>query len=61
VFTALCSLTAFDLYAFGTLVTRGPRLRICFYKQTAKTIVRIAVIPALLLNWIYLLMHWRNF
>ena len=61
VFMALCSLTTFDLYAFATLVTRRPRLRICFDTQTAKTFVRIAVISALLLNWIYLLMHWRNF
>jgi Protein of unknown function (DUF2752) len=61
VFIALCGLTAFDLYAFATLATRGPRLRICFYKQTAKTFVRGAVIAALVLNWIYLLMHWRNF
>ena len=61
VFTALCGLTAFDLYAFATLATRGPRLRICFSNQTAKTFVRGAVISALVLNWIYLLMHWRNF
>jgi len=61
VFTAFCSLTAFDLYAFATLATRGPRLRICFRTQTAKTFARIAVISELVLNWIYLLMHWRNF
>ena len=61
VFLALCSVTAFDLYAFATLATRGPRLRICLYNQTAKTFVRGAVIAALVLNWIYLLMHWRNF
>jgi hypothetical protein len=61
VFMALCSVTAFDLYAFATLAARGPRLRICFYNQTAKTFVRAAVIAALVLNWIYLLMHWRNF
>jgi hypothetical protein len=61
VFMALCGLTAFDLYAFATLAAHGPRLRICFDTQTAKTFVRIAVISALLLNWIYLLMHWRNF
>lgn len=60
-FTALCGLTAFDLYAFSTLATRGPRLRICFYSETTKIFVRIAVISALVLNWIYLLMHWRNF
>jgi Protein of unknown function (DUF2752) len=61
VFMALCSVTAFDLYAFATLAMRGPRLRICFYNQTAKTFVRGAVIAALVLNWIYLLTHWRNF
>ena len=61
VFTALCGLTAFDLYAFATLATRAPRLRICLYKQTAKTFARSAVVSALVLNWVYLLMHWRNF
>ena len=61
VFMVLCSLTAFDLYAFAALAARGPRLRICFDTQRAKAFVRIAVISALVLNWIYLLMHWRNF
>jgi hypothetical protein len=61
VFMALCSLTVFDLYAVATLAARAPRLRIFFHKQTAKTFARIAVISALVLNWIYLLMHWRNF
>jgi hypothetical protein len=61
VFTALCGLMAFDLYAFVTLAGRGPRLRICFDTPTAKTFVRIAVISALALNWVYLLTHWRNF
>jgi hypothetical protein len=61
VFMALCSLTAFDLYAFAMLTTRGPRLRICFDTQTGRALVRIAVVSALVLNWIYLLMHWRNF
>jgi hypothetical protein len=61
VFMALCSLTAFDLYALVTLAGRGPRLRISFDTKTAKTFVRIAVISALVLNWISLLMHWRDF
>jgi hypothetical protein len=61
IFTALCGLTAFDLYAFATLATGGPRLRISLCTQTAKTFARIAVIAVLVLNWIYLLMHWRNF
>jgi hypothetical protein len=61
IFTALCGLTAFDLYAFATLATGGPRLRISLCTQTAKTFARIAVIAVLVLNWIYLLMHSRNF
>ena len=61
VFMALCSVLVFDLYAFATLAARGPRLRICFDTQTAKTFARITVVSALLLNWIYLLMHWRDF
>ena len=61
VFMALCSLTAFDLYAFATLAARGPRLRICFDTQTAKAFFRTGVISALALNWIYLLLHWRNY
>jgi len=61
VFAALWGLLVFDLYAFATLATRGPRLRISFDTQTAKTFVRGAVISALVLNWIYLLLHWRNF
>jgi Protein of unknown function (DUF2752) len=61
VFMALCSLTAFDFYAFATLAARGPRLRIRFGTQKAKTFVRIALISTLALNWIYLLLHWRNF
>src|SRR6266542_1096750 len=60
VFTALCGLTAFDLSAFATLATPWPRLRICLYRGTAKTFVRIAVVSTLVLNWIYLLMHWRK-
>ena len=61
VFALLCALTAFDLYAFATLATRGPRLRICFCTQAAKTFVRVAVIAALVLNWIYLLSHYNAF
>jgi hypothetical protein len=59
VFAFLCGVTAFDLYAFAVLVTRAPRLRICW--PAAKTFGRVSLIAALGLNWIYLLMHWRNF
>jgi hypothetical protein len=61
VFVALCGVMAFDLYAFATLTTRAPRLRISILTQRARTFVRVCVILALLLNWVYLLSHWRNF
>jgi hypothetical protein len=61
VFTALCGVMAFDLYAFATLTTLAPRLRISFSTQQAKTYVRFSVISAFTLNWIYLLLHWRDF
>jgi len=61
VFMALCGVMAFDLYAFMTLTTRAPRLRIFFSTQRAKTFVRVSVISAFVLNWIYLLSHWRDF
>jgi hypothetical protein len=61
VFTALCSVMAFDLYAFATLTTGAPRLRISLSTQRAKTFVRVSVILAFVLNWIYLLSHWRDF
>jgi hypothetical protein len=60
VFTALCGVMAFDLYAFATLAMRGPRLRIVF-RQTAKKYARGVMVAALALNWIYLLSHWRDF
>src|SRR5213083_2095698 len=46
-FTALCGVMAFDLYAFVTLTTRAPRLRISFVTQRARTFVRVSVILAL--------------
>jgi hypothetical protein len=60
VFAFLCGVTAFDLYAFVVLVTRAPRLRIAF-RQVEKKSARVVVVAALALNWVYLLMHWRNF
>ena len=61
IFTALCGVMAFDLYAFATLTTRAPRLRISFSTRRAKTFARVSIILAFGLNWIYLLSHWRNF
>jgi hypothetical protein len=61
VFGALCGVVAFDVYAVGTLVARAPRLRIYLSTQRAKAFLRVSVISALALNWIYLLLHWRDF
>jgi len=61
VFALFCGVMAYDLYAFATLTTRAPRLRISFSTQRAKTFVRVSVILAFVLNWIYLLSHWRDF
>jgi hypothetical protein len=61
VFAALCSVITFDVYALATLVARTPRLRIRVATQGAKTLLRVSVISALALNWIYLLLHWRKF
>jgi Protein of unknown function (DUF2752). len=61
VFVFLCGIAAYDLYAFTTLAMRAPRLRVCFQRPIAKTFGRLSVISALALNWIYLLIHWRNF
>jgi Protein of unknown function (DUF2752) len=61
VFTALCGVMAFDLYAFATVTMRAPRLRVSFVTQRAKTFVRVFVILAFALNWFYLFSHWRDF
>src|SRR5437870_13874882 len=61
VYTALCGVMAFVLYAFATLATRGPRLRISFSTRRAKTFARVSIILAFALNWIYLLLQWRSF
>jgi hypothetical protein len=61
IFTALCGVIAFDMYAFTTLVARAPRLRIFFLNNRSKRLLRVSVISALALNWIYLVVHWRSF
>jgi Protein of unknown function (DUF2752) len=60
VFLALCGSCIFNAYAFMVLAMRAPRLRIAF-GQREKKFARGIVISALALNWIYLLLHWRNF
>lgn len=61
IFTAFCGVIAFDMYALATLVTRAPRLRIFFLNNRSKRLLRVSVISALALNWIYLVVHWRSF
>jgi hypothetical protein len=58
---ALCALSAFNSYAFLVLVTRARRLRIARLTHAEKTLLRGSVIALLIVNWIYLLAHWRDF
>ena len=60
VFAMLCGVAAYDLYAFASLATGAPRLRIAF-REAERRYLRVIVISLLALNWIYLLSHWRNF
>ena len=61
VFAVFSGVIAFDLYALATITARTPRLRFHVSTQRAKTLLRFSVISALGLNWIYLLLHWRNY
>jgi hypothetical protein len=61
VFAVLCGVIAFDVYALATVIARTRRLRINVSTQRAKAFLRVSIISALALNWIYLLLHWRNF
>ena len=61
IFVFLCGVTVFHLYAFTVVATHVPRLRIAFRTDAEKTYVRIIVITAFALNWIYLLSHWRDY
>lgn len=60
-FVAFCAVIVFDLYAAIVLAGRMPRLRIVDWTRTEKNVVRIAVIGALALNWIYVLAHHDRF
>jgi hypothetical protein len=61
VFAVLCSVVVFDIYALATLLARVPRLRVHVTTQRAKICLRVLVVSVLALNWVYLLVHWRNF
>jgi hypothetical protein len=60
VFAVLCGVIAFDLYALAVVAMRAPRLRVAV-GHAQKKYLRGIVLSALVLNWIYLLSHWRNF
>ena len=60
VFATLCGSSVFNAYAFIVLVTRAPRLRIALWTRAEKKYARIIVITALALNWVYLLLQWRQ-
>jgi hypothetical protein len=60
-FLALCGVAVFDIYAAVVLLGRVPRLRIVDWTSTEKSLLRIAVVCALALNWIYLLAHHDRF
>ena len=61
VFAALCGLSIFDAYAFSVLISRAPRWRIAQLTAAEKNLVRVTVVTFLVGNWIYLLLHSRNF
>ena len=61
VFAGLCAISVFDVYAVLVLVSGWPRLRIAQLTANEKNSMRVLVVAALVLNWIYLLGHWRNF
>jgi hypothetical protein len=55
VFIALCGLSIFNAYALGVVVTRAARLRVAQVSKCDKDVVRIGLIGAFALNWIYVL------
>jgi Protein of unknown function (DUF2752) len=61
VFAGLCGLSVFNTYALAVLVTRAPRVRIVGFTSAEKFHARTALLAMLALNWIYVLVRWRNF
>ena len=55
-FLCYCALFLFNVYAFATVVMRGPRLRIIQVAPSERKFVRSLVIALLALNWSYLLL-----
>lgn len=59
-FLIWCGAAVFDLYALVVLAARAPRLRISRFTRSEKNISRFLIIALLALNWIWVLLHWRN-
>ncbi len=55
IFSSLCAVVIFDVYALVTLALRTPRLRIGNFTLQEKNIARIATVVLLALNWIHVL------
>jgi hypothetical protein len=58
---ALGGVAVFDLYAVVVLLSRAPRLRVVDWTSVERSVVLMAVVGALLLNWMYLLAHRGRF
>ena len=61
VFVTLCTLSVFNVYALVVLITRAPRLRITQCTAAERKFIRVLVVVLFVVNWSYLLLHWRNF
>jgi len=54
-FLSYCGIAVFDLYAFGVLLTRGPRLRLEKFSSREKKVLRRLAVALLAGNWLYLI------
>lgn len=61
VFGFLCGLTTYDIYAFATVITRAPRLRLEITSAVFGTTVRVFAVVVLAANWVYLLSQRQAF
>jgi hypothetical protein len=61
VFAILCGVMIFDVYAIIVLIAGPQRFRIVEITPAEKNFVRLCVVILLVLNWVYLLSHGRNF
>ena len=55
IFSGLCALAIFDVYAFLAFALRTPRLRIGNFTRQQKNIAGLIAVALLALNWIYIL------